>query len=170
MRLYIVRHGDAVDSSHPSVTSDEMRELTDTGRYEVSTMATLLKRLGVAPAIVLTSPLIRARQTAVILAEGLDAEDPTICEHLAPGGSLTGILDDIVMQHLSGNVVVCGHMPGVGALAGLAAWGDSEIVFPFRTAEVCRIDFPDGSPIPGSGDLRWLIPPRVAEKLLHGSA
>lgn len=170
MRLYIIRHGNATDPFHPSVTSDEARELTAAGRGEVATMAALLKRLAVAPSLILSSPLIRARQTADILADVLDAEPPLTSPNLAPGGSLAGVLDDIVSRHVTGDVIVGGHMPGVGALAGFVAWGDPGIVFPFRTAEVCRIDLDGDRLTPGAGDLRWLIPPRIAEKLLHGGA
>ena len=170
MHLYIVRHGDAIDPNHPSVTHDEMRELTQKGRNEVGTMARLLARLGVTPTLILTSPLVRARHTAGILSENLEAPAPIVSDHIAPGGSPTGVLHDLVLHEAPGDVIVVGHMPGVGALAGYVAWGDPFIIVPFRTAEVCRIDVPAGQLGPGMGELRWLIPPRIAEKLLPADA
>lgn len=164
-----MRHGDAIDYNHPSVTSDEMRELTSKGRDEVELMARLLARLGVAPELILTSPLIRARQTADILADVTGASSrPSVSDELAPGGSLTGVLSDILSHGRPRQTLLAGHMPSVGQLVGLLVWHDSGIVKRLRTAEVCRVDMPDTGPVPGAGDLRWSIPPRVAERLIGG--
>lgn len=170
MHLYIVRHGDAIDPNHPSVTHDEMRGLTARGRDEVGTMARLLTRLGVTPTLILASPFVRTRQTAWILSEILEAPEPVVSDHIAPGGSPSGVLHDLGVHEAAGDVIVAGHMPGVGALAGYVAWGDPHTSVPFRTAEVCRIDVADGELGPGMGELRWLIPPRIAEKLLPADA
>jgi phosphohistidine phosphatase len=167
MELYIVRHGDAIDRNDPSVTNDGMRPLTERGHAEVMAMATLLNRLGVKPAVVLTSPLVRARQTAEILSTELGPRDgPTISDELVYGGSLAGVLQDVLAHGRPAQVVLAGHMPSVGHLIGWLTWNDAECIVPMRTGAVCRVDLPDESPFPGHGDLRWLIPPRVGEKLL----
>ena len=169
MEIYIVRHGDAIDYNHPSVTSDEMRELTSQGRDESELMARLLARLGVKPDLILTSPLIRARQTAEIFAGVTGSSTgPSVSDELAPGGSPTGVLSDILSHGRPRQTLLAGHMPSVGELVGVLVWHDSGIVKRFRTAEVCRVDMPDASPVPGAGDLRWSIPPRVAERLIGG--
>lgn len=167
MEIYIIRHGDAIDRGDPQVTGDAMRWLTDEGRDEVAISARLLAKLGVAPDLALTSPMVRARQTAEIVT-GLigPASGPEVSEHLVYGGSLAGVLEDILRHGQPRNVVLAGHMPSVGELAGYLAWGMPEADVRFRTGEVCRIDLPDESPTPGSGDLRWLIPPKIARKLL----
>jgi len=151
----------------PWITSDEMRPLTESGRDEVALMARLLGRLGVRPVAVLGSPLVRAQQTAEIIAEMLGvAGGAGVCLDMAPGGSPDGVLHDLSGLGTARAVVLNGHMPGVGQLAGYLAWQALDIVLPFRTGEVCRIDVPDGNLAPGTGDFRWLIPPRVARKLL----
>jgi phosphohistidine phosphatase len=167
VEIYIMRHGDAVDHEDPGVTSDEMRELTGKGRDESELMARMLVRLGVTPGLVLTSPLVRARQTADIVA-GITSvrSGPSVSDELAPGGSLTGVLNDILSHGRPRQSVLVGHMPGVGQLVGLFAWQDAWLVKRFRTAEICRIDLPDDGPVPGAGDLRWTIPPRVAQRLI----
>lgn len=162
-----MRHGDAINHDDPSVTSDEMRELTGKGREESELMARMLVRLGIAPDLVLTSPLARARQTAEIVTDVIGhASGPSVSDELAPGGSLTGILNDILSHGRPQQSVLVGHMPGVGQLIGLFAWQDAWLVKRFRTAEICRIDMPDDGPVPGAGDLRWSIPPRVAQRLM----
>jgi phosphohistidine phosphatase len=167
MEIYIVRHGDALDRADPSVTSDEMRPLTERGRDEVALQASVLARLGVKPQLVLSSPLVRARQTADILADALGPKGGfAISDELAPGGSLAGVLNDILSHGRPSQTVLTGHMPGVGELAGFLAWNDRECLIPFRTAGVCRVDLPDDAPRPGHGALRWLLPPRTSERLL----
>ena len=166
MEVYIVRHGAAVDRNDPTITSDEMRPLTDDGRDEVALLTALLGRLGVKPTLLLSSPLVRARQTAEIIADGIGPKrGVTISDELAPGGSLAAVLHDILSQGRPSQTVLTGHMPGLGMMAGFLAWNQRDCVVPLRTAGVCRVDLPDDAPFPGHGDLRWLIPPRVAERL-----
>jgi phosphohistidine phosphatase len=167
VEIYIVRHGDAIDRNHPSITSDEMRELTDEGREEIDLMARLLVHLGVQPDLILTSPLIRARQTAEIITKVTGAKTrASVSDELAPGGSMAGVLNDILSHGRPPQTLLTGHMPGVGAMVGYYVWGSSDIVLPFRTGQICRIDLPDTTPAPGFGDLRWAIPPRIARRLL----
>jgi phosphohistidine phosphatase len=167
MELYIVRHGDAVDRADPGMTSDEMRPLTEAGRSETTLMAGMLGKLGVKPELLLTSPLVRARQTAEIIAELLGPKrGATVSDELAPGGSLAGVLNNLLSTGRPAQVVLTGHMPSVGELVGLLVWNQRECGIAFRTAGVARVDLPDDAPFPGNGQLRWLMPPRVAGRLL----
>lgn len=167
MQIYIVRHGKALDYHDPQATSDEMRWLVEEGRDQVSTMAALLARLRVQPDLVLSSPLVRARETAEIIAEELGvASGVTIEEELAPGGSPAGVLDAIVRRGRVRTVVVAGHMPGVGRLAGYLLHQDPDGGFGFQTGAIARIELPDDDLAPGGGRLRWMIPPSVAARLL----
>lgn len=167
MQIYIIRHGKALDYRDPRATSDEIRWLVDEGRDEVSTMAALLARLGVRPDLVLSSPLVRARETAEIVADGLGVATPVmLCDELAPGGSTAGVLDEIVSQGRLRKVVAAGHMPGVSELAGYLIHGDTGSGFGFQTGAIARIELPDDHLAPGAGRLRWLIPPSVAARLL----
>ena len=167
MEIYIIRHGDAIDRADPRVTGDAIRWLTDAGRDEVAISARLLATLGVVPDLVLTSPMVRARQTAEIITDLIGpASGPEVSDHLVYGGSLAGVLEDILRRERHSRVVLAGHSPSVGELVGYLVWGTPEADVRFRTGEVVRIDLPDDSPQAGYGDLRWLIPPKVARKLL----
>jgi phosphohistidine phosphatase len=170
VQIYIVRHGDAINRDDPRVTSDEMRELTSEGRDEVELMSLLLARLDVKPDLILTSPLIRARQTAEIIASVTGAQSaPSVSDELAPGGSLAAVLNDILSHGRPKQTVLTGHMPGVGAMAAYLIWREPHMALPFRTGEICRVDLPDDSPVAGYGDLRWAIPPRIASRLIGTS-
>jgi phosphohistidine phosphatase len=162
MELYIMRHGDAVDPVTGGHARDADRPLTDEGREETVAAAGGLARLGLALDLLLTSPLVRARQTAEAVAAVLAiARGPELCPDLAPGGDLPAVL-----AALGGSrrAMVIGHMPGLGQLVGLTVWGEEAIIVPFRTAGVARVDW-GGPPRPGEGDLRWLLTPRLAARL-----
>jgi phosphohistidine phosphatase SixA len=129
MEIYIVRHGDAIDRNTPGITSDEMRWLTDLGREEIALAARVLARLGVRPDLVVSSPLVRARQTGEIFIEELGVERGLLMtEELAPGGSHAGLMHVLGREGGPERVVLCGHMPGVGSLASWLAWGRPELV------------------------------------------
>lgn len=162
-----MRHGDAVDRMDPKMKTDEMRPLTDLGKDEVASMARLLAQLGVKPGAILTSPLVRARETAEIIADDLRVGKPAISDELAPAGSLTGILNDILSTGPAEQVLLSGHMPDVGRMVGFLVWGSPEATVAFRTAAIARVDLPDEAPFPGNGDLRWLLPPRTVGRLLR---
>jgi phosphohistidine phosphatase len=161
MELYILRHGDAVDRVTGGYARDEDRPLTDEGRAEALGVAGGLSRLGVSLDLLLTSPLVRAAQTAEVIASVVTvASGPTICQALA-----SGELSEILAAARAGRrTMVVGHMPSLGELATWLAWGDPSLTLPLRTAGLCRVDLADGDE-PGQGDLRWLLPPRLAARL-----
>lgn len=170
MELYIVRHGDAIDPDAPGVVSDAARTLTAKGRDEIELAALALARLRVRPGLVLSSPLVRAMQTADILARELQSEPVVhVSDELAPGGSLAGVLNDILSHGRPEVTVIAGHNPGVGMLVGYLVWRQPDTIVPFRTGQVCRVDLPESAPMPGSGDLRWMLPPGVARRLTGGA-
>src|SRR4029434_10395463 len=83
MNLYLMRHGIAVAADQPGIESDSGRPLTAKGTKRMRQAARGLRRLGVSFDTVLTSPFLRARQTAEIVAESLGLEDrlEEISEH-----------------------------------------------------------------------------------------
>src|SRR5688572_8937065 len=134
MEIYIVRHGDALDRDDPAVTSDAMRPLTERGRTEVAAMAAVMERLGVKPELVLTSTLVRARQTAEIITDALGPRGgPTVSDELVYGGSLAAVLNDILAHGRPAQVVLAGHMPSVGHMIGWLCWNELENAVAMRT-------------------------------------
>lgn len=162
MELYILRHGDAADRLTGGYARDEDRPLTEAGRVEVLGVVGGLLRLGLALDLLLTSPLVRARQTAELVASVLSvASGPLDLPALAPGGDLAEVL---AAAQRGRRVMVVGHQPSLGELATWLAWGDHLLGLPLRTAGLCRVDLAPGDG-PGAGDLRWLLPPRLAARL-----
>ncbi|MEK6274549.1 MAG: phosphohistidine phosphatase SixA [Actinomycetota bacterium] len=130
MRLYLVRHAEAA-SGEP----DELRPLTAEGREQARALGARLRAENASPEVVLTSPLLRARETGGELAQALGAEtEPD--ERLSPGASL-----DDVRAAVSGRgeeVVVVGHQPDCSQIA--AALTGSEPAFPPAGLAVLELD------------------------------
>ena len=125
-----------------------MRPLTDLGKDEDGADGACVRLLGVKPDAILTSPLVRARETAEIVASELGLRKPAISDELAPDGTMAGVLNDILNAGPLRQVLLAGHMPGVGRMVGYLAWSSSDTIVPFRTAAVCRVDLPDDAPYP----------------------
>jgi phosphohistidine phosphatase len=103
MRVYLCRHAEAANGE-----PDEGRELTPRGHEQARELALLLATESPAPVVVVTSPLVRARQTAAYLGERLDA--PLLVDaRLAPGATLAN-LEELV-EELDGPVATVGHQP-----------------------------------------------------------
>jgi phosphohistidine phosphatase len=121
VQLVIVRHAEAA-SGEP----DELRPLTAQGREAARALGQRLARDGFRPDAVLTSPLLRARETAQELARPTGVE-PEPDERLAPGATAEGVR--AAVQERGETVVVVGHQPDCSKIAAALSGGE-EPVFP----------------------------------------
>lgn len=140
MRVLLIRHGEASD---PHASADGSRHLTLRGRELSAEVARALSRLGVAPTHLYTSPLVRAVQTAEIVAHAVGHPGPVVThDPLVPHGSSARALS-ILQRHGDADVVAfVTHEPIVRALAGhLTGMGGA---FPgFRTSGAALIHIDD---------------------------
>jgi phosphohistidine phosphatase len=109
MLVFLVRHAHA-ERGEP----DELRELSERGRVEARAVARQLAGHPTPPVVVLTSPLVRARQTAEQIAHETGAE-LRLDERLAPGAT-AGLLREAI-RGLEGSVAVVGHQPDFSEIA-----------------------------------------------------
>lgn len=125
MKLFILRHGIAVDHGTPGYERDSERPLTPEGRRKTRLIAGALGKLGVAPDAILTSPYVRARQTAEIVAVVLRRKARLHqCPHLACGGSARQLVAEINNHHANAeSLMLVGHEPDLGRLASLLISG-----------------------------------------------
>jgi len=160
--LYLIRHGIAEDRGE-AWPDDTMRPLTDEGISSLRRSARSLARLGVTFDVVLTSPLVRARQTAEVVAAAFDPR-PTVAtaESLAPGGGYQAMLDDLAKHSRRSRIALVGHEPGIGQLAARLAGVRQPIEF--KKGAVARIDV-DVLPPDGPGSLRWFVTPKILRSL-----
>jgi phosphohistidine phosphatase len=121
VRLYLVRHAEAAPGE-----PDELRRLTPQGREQARALGQKLDADGARPGAILTSPLLRARETGGELARALDATtEPD--DRLAPGATPEGVRAAIAGR--GEEVVVVGHQPDCGQIAA-ALTGGPEPSFP----------------------------------------
>jgi phosphohistidine phosphatase len=118
IELYLIRHGLAAERGE-NYPDDTKRPLTSRGIQKLRREAKALNALDVSFDVILTSPLVRARQTAEALASGLRVPPPVInAPSLAPGGTHNAIVDELAKQsHRRKRMAVVGHEPGIGELA-----------------------------------------------------
>jgi phosphohistidine phosphatase len=112
MRLLIVRHGEAAPGN-----PDELRPLTPEGRERARGLGRLLREEGIVPDAIVTSPLLRARQTAAALGLG----EPEADDRLAPGASPADVRD--AGSGRGETVLVVGHQPDCGRAAAALSGG-----------------------------------------------
>jgi phosphohistidine phosphatase len=160
--LYFVRHGLAEERGD-AWPDDTKRPLTEEGMSRLRKAVRGLAGMGVSIDVVLTSPLVRARQTADIVAGGLDPRPSIVSvDSLAPAGSYAAVLADLEKHARKCRLALVGHEPMLGELA--ARLIGSRHPIEFKKGGVCRIDVEDLPPA-GPGDLRWLLTPKILRAL-----
>jgi len=162
IELYLIRHGLAEERGD-RWPDDTKRPLTEQGVARLRKIARGLAELRITFDVVLTSPLVRARQTAETIAAGLDPR-PHIAaaESLAPDGSYAAVMAELEKHGRHDRIAVVGHEPSIGELA--ARLLGSRHAIPFKKGAVCRIDV-DQLPPRGPGELRWFAPPKFLRSI-----
>jgi phosphohistidine phosphatase len=160
--VYVVRHGIAEERG-PQWPDDSKRPLTNRGIRELHQIARGLVRIGVVVDVILTSPLVRAKQTAEALATVLDPTPGVIVtDSLSPGAAHATLLAELAKHARHKNLALVGHEPGIGAAAARLAGLRRPLEF--KKGAVTRIDldeFPPGRP----GMLRWFATPKMLRRL-----
>lgn len=160
--LYLVRHGLAEERGD-AWPDDTKRPLTDEGISRMRKGARGLARLGLSVEVVLTSPLVRARQTAEILAAALDPRPSLVnIDSLAPDGTYAAVIADLEKHGRKARLALVGHEPMIGEFAARILGSRHPIEF--KKGAVCRIDIDDLPPA-GPGDLRWMLTPKILRAL-----
>jgi phosphohistidine phosphatase len=156
--LYLIRHGLAEERGE-AWPDDTKRPLTEDGIVRMRQAARGLARLGTTIDVVLTSPLVRARQTAEIVVAALDPRPSLVqIDSLAPEGSFAAVVAELAKHAKRTRIALVGHEPNIGELA--ARLIGSRHGVEFKKGAVCRIDV-EALPPSGPGDLRWLLTPRI---------
>jgi phosphohistidine phosphatase len=160
--IYVIRHGLAEERGD-AFPDDAKRPLSEDGISGMRKAARGLARLGVTIDVVLTSALVRAKQTAELVAGGLNPRPPvSTVESLAPGGTYQEIVADLEKQSRRKRIALVGHEPGIGEFAARLIGSRHPIAF--KKGAVCRIDV-DSLPPSGPGDLRWLLTSKILRSI-----
>lgn len=155
MVVYFLRHADA----EPDASRDFDRKLTSKGLEQAEKAGKFLVRYGLAPEVILTSPVVRAKQTAKIVAQRLG--DAALVEQpwIACGMTPETCLRELGAYQNKESVMIVGHEPDfsetIAALAGLPNPGNLNI----RKASLTAVDLP--SLEAGAGQIEFLVPVRL---------
>ena len=157
MELYLLRHGVAGQRGDPRYLNDADRPLTKKGRKKMRAQLTGLEAFNVRPNVVVTSPLARALQTAEVIVEGLGLTDRLVVDNrLAPGATVTGVIEILSKYQDHAQVMLVGHEPDFSQIAAELSGGSGDIWL--RKGGLIRVDLDS---ITGRhGVLRWLLEPK----------
>ena len=162
LELYLIRHGIAAERGD-DYPDDSKRPLTNDGISSLRKEVEALEILDVAFDHIITSPLVRTKQTAEIFAQHLPSKPSmSTSDSLAPAGSPAGVVQDVVKHARKGRIALVGHEPNLGELAARLIGAKTPIEF--KKGGICRIDF-EVLPPKGTGQLRWFVTPKMLRKI-----
>jgi phosphohistidine phosphatase len=166
MNVYLMRHGLAVERGTPGYDSDRERPLTSKGERKVRRVAEAFVKMEVSFDAILSSPLVRAQQTADALSEEMKAKQKVqLTEHLAPGGGTKELVN--LLQHLPDSpqeILLVGHEPDLGQLAWSFLTGGDEVAIVFKKGGVAKLAI-ESLRAGRCATLEWLLTSRQLEMM-----
>ncbi len=161
MNLYILRHGLAVDAGAVGFEKDAERPLTPKGERKLWRIAQALEEMEISFAWILSSPYVRARRTAEILAEAQHTRRKVeLTDHLTPGGSVKKLVELINRREPAPeNVLLVGHEPYLSGLISLLLSGSSQVAVVMKKAGLCKLCIERLEP-GHCATLEWLLTPK----------
>jgi phosphohistidine phosphatase len=166
MNLYILRHGNAEERGVALSSHDRDRALTPEGRKRTLRLARALGALGISFDLILSSPYVRARETAAIVAQTLKAERRLVLTpHLTPGGNHRKLVDQLHggTEKLT-SVLLVGHEPDLSGLISVLLTGEQSPLVTMKKGGLCRLTV-DALRYGRCASLEWLLPPKIQSAL-----
>jgi phosphohistidine phosphatase len=157
MDIYIVRHGIAENTASGG-GGDSARALTPEGKQKMKEAARGFARLEPKVDRIFASPLVRAKQTAEILAAALKKSVEELKE-LAPGNSPSALCEKLMTIRKVSSLMLVGHEPNCSELASYLLEGSTGTSIEFKKGAICLIEVE--LPNAASGTLRWHLSPLI---------
>ena len=163
MQLYIVRHGIAVDREDPKCPPDPERYLTEEGVEKTKHVAQGVAALTASADLLLTSPYVRATQTAEIFANALDYAKQKIrrTDLLLPGAEPSLLFRELAKEKQASSIFLFGHAPQLDDVIAVAL-GSKKRLTGLKKAGVALIELKRVSP--PMGMLVWLATPKLLRR------
>ncbi|MBI3899826.1 MAG: phosphohistidine phosphatase SixA [Gammaproteobacteria bacterium] len=167
MKLLLIRHAKAEERAFSlfSTDNDAARRLSDEGRKSMRKYAKGLRQIVPTIDVLATSPLLRAHETAEIVADAFACDALIEVPALAPSGSAAEVVEWLKQQAPGVTVVLVGHEPNLGSLVDWLLTGRETGFIDFKKGGACLIEFPARA-APGTGKLQWLAPPSLLRRLV----
>lgn len=165
MKLYLIRHSNAVEPGTPEYEDDSQRPLTEKGREKMRKIASALKDLGLKPDMILSSPFVRAAQTAEVLAKIMKyKKEIAYSDSLVPVGNTDTLISELNEKYTVDELVLVGHEPSLSALVGTLTGGGPDIAINLKNGGVCCLSA-DDLRVERKAALEWLLPPKILNRL-----
>jgi phosphohistidine phosphatase len=161
MNLYILRHGIAVEHGTPGFKTDADRPLIPKGKRQLGQIAAAMRNMGLDFGLILSSPFLRARQTAEIVAKSLKLKKRlAFSDALTPDGDPKVLIRQLnELKPAPDNILLVGHEPYLSQLAALLISGGGMAGVEFKKGGLCKLE--TGPLRPGRcGTLTWLLTPK----------
>lgn len=160
MNLFLLRHGIAVERGTPGFENDALRPLTPKGRRQLRRVAVAVRTMELRFDVVLSSPLVRARQTAEVVAKELRLKRRLkTAEELSPGGSAKKLVQKInLLKTVPENLLLVGHEPDLGELISLLVTGKTGAGFALKKAGLAKLEI-ESLTVGQCATLAWLLTP-----------
>lgn len=167
MDILLIRHAEAGERDPAKYPDDDLRPVTASGRRKMTRIANALQALGIEFEYLVTSPLLRATETAEIVAEVFErAEAPQVDNALGHGCSPDGVVKLLGKFPPDASVALVGHEPSFSKVAAALIGGSGDARIELKKGGVVGIGF-DAAPAIGQGQLKYLLKPghlkRVAD-------
>ena len=164
--LYIVRHGIAVEPGTSGIPDDE-RPLTPKGEKRMRQIARGLRILEIKLDRIVTSPLIRARATAEIIADALDARELLETSNVLQTGSSAPAVERWLRERTENRLMIVGHNPTLSDLLSLLVLGSSQRpICDMKKGGIAALGQKAGAK--ELYQLHWIAPPRLIRGLMDG--
>lgn len=162
MNLYIIRHAIAVDEATSDYGSDSERPLTDKGRKKMRQIAKALRNLGVEFDLILSSPYVRASETAEILGDVFKMKKKiAFSDNLIPLGNPELLIGEINEKYSVDSVALVGHEPHLSTLIGMLVAENAKIDITLKKGGVCYLSADDLHHDDHRATLEWLLTPGI---------
>jgi len=161
MNLYILRHGIAVERGTPGFKMDADRPLTPKGRRQLRQVANSLGKMDLRFDLILSSPFLRARQTAETVAKSLKLKKSlAFSDELTPDGDPKGLIRQLnELKPAPGNVLLVGHEPYLSQFIARLISRGSDVAIDFKKGGLCKLET-DSLRFGRCARLIWLLTPK----------
>jgi len=163
MEIYILRHGIAVNRGTPGYKKDSDRPLTPEGEEKLNQIAKAMLAMGLKFDLILSSPYLRSKQTAQLVAAELD-EDITLTDLLTPDGNPLELIRELNDEKPQ-SVLLVGHEPYLSGLISVLVTGESNAAIELKKGGLCKLSA-DRVAYGQCATLNWLLTPKQLRSLV----
>ena len=161
MELYFLRHAMAAEPGSIAVSHDSERPLTLEGVEKMEASVEGMRRMGVSLDHLISSPYLRASETARIVADGLGFSGQVrFTDVLTPQATFKDFFKLLREFKPDNKVLFVGHLPSIGEFVSNLISGKNRVAMDYKKGGLCRVDMPEMIEHGVLGELKWFLTPK----------